>query len=449
MILNSLSAFSYLHFVTVSFGEDGFDLWRDVIEEIISQIEQLKPDGLIEDVVSQFKIDDININSHSMEKYRFIFFLYVSKRLISHLSSHFVHQFMYRPLTQFLSIQVTDSKNNTNNINYDLFNSSHKACLSIFENPEKFKQLILSIADDYSNLLIRDYPSNIDYQRLRQGYFSLIRGLSSSVSFNNSESLFTENEEEDVMIYDENMESEQKPENPIADNINSEECDIIALRCLLKLTNKIYEYSELITSSTSNVSNSKKNNSYKAQLIMERNHFIIILFDQIQCVSIPVMEILLEIIKQIVLNNCIIIDFNCQNIHSIHKKNKSNTENKQNVDEDDDDEEDSMNDQPNDIEKENSILISSQKITLCEDLVPLNSQLWKSLYDTVSSARLDRRKAERCVLWYLSVHNTKKNNAKELNSEDDVKSKISSSVNNGEDSESEEDPHHPTLKSKL
>jgi len=407
MILNSLSAFSYLHFVTVSFGEDGFDIWRDVIEEIISQIEQLKPDGLIEDVVSQFKIDDININSHSMEKYRFIFYLYVSKRLISHLSSHFVHQFIYRPITQFLSIQVIDSKNNTNNINYDLFNSSHKTCLSIFENPEKFKQLILSIADDYSNLLICDYPGNIDYQRLRQGYFSLIRGLSSSISFNNSESLFTENEEENVMIYDENMEIEQKPENPTIDNINNEECDIIALLCLLKLTNKIYKYSELITSSTSNASDSNKNNSYKAQLVTERGHFITILFDQIQCVSIPVMEILLEIIKQIVLNNCIIIDFNCQNIHSIHKKN-SNNENKQNMDEDDDEEEDNMNDQLNDIEKENSILASSQKITLCEDLVPLNSQLWKSLYDTVSSARLDRRKAERCVLWYLSVHSTKK-----------------------------------------
>jgi len=60
MILNSLNAFSYLHFVTISFGEDGFDIWRDVIEEIISQIEQLKPDGLIEDVVSQFKVEDIN-----------------------------------------------------------------------------------------------------------------------------------------------------------------------------------------------------------------------------------------------------------------------------------------------------------------------------------------------------------------------------------------------------
>jgi len=60
MILNSLNAFSYLHFVTITFGEDGFDIWRDVIEEIISQIEQLKPDDLIEEVVSQFKVEDIN-----------------------------------------------------------------------------------------------------------------------------------------------------------------------------------------------------------------------------------------------------------------------------------------------------------------------------------------------------------------------------------------------------
>jgi len=448
MILNSLNAFSYLHFVTITFGEDGFDIWRDVIEEIISQIEQLKPDDLIEEVVSQFKVEDININSNTMEKYRFIFFLYVSKRLISHLSSRFVHQFMYRPISQFLSIQVTDAKNNTNNINYDLFNSSHKTCLSIFENPEKFKHLILSIADDYSNLLIRDYPNNIDYQRLRQGYFSLVRGLSQSISFNNSESLFTDNEEEDVMMYDDTMEQEQKHENPSAENnINSEECDIVALRCLLKLTNKIYKYSELITSSSSNSSDNGKNNSYKAQLTTERGHFITILFDQIQCVSIPVMEILLEIIKQIVLNNCIIIDFNCQNIHSIHQKNRKSDEDRGNMDEDDEDDEDNMNDQQENEEKENSILASSEKITLCEDLVPLNSQLWKSLYDTVSSARLDRRKAERCVLWYLSLHNTKKNNTKELNNDDDQKSKNSSSLDS-EDTESEDDPQ-PTLKSKL
>jgi len=355
---------------------------------------------------------------------------------------------MYRPISQFLSIQVTDAKNNTNNINYDLFNSSHKTCLSIFENPEKFKHLILSIADDYSNLLIRDYPNNIDYQRLRQGYFSLVRGLSQSISFNNSESLFTDNEEEDVMMYDDTMEQEQKHENPSAENnINSEECDIVALRCLLKLTNKIYKYSELITSSSSNSSDNGKNNSYKAQLTTERGHFITILFDQIQCVSIPVMEILLEIIKQIVLNNCIIIDFNCQNIHSIHQKNRKSDEDRGNMDEDDEDDEDNMNDQQENEEKENSILASSEKITLCEDLVPLNSQLWKSLYDTVSSARLDRRKAERCVLWYLSLHNTKKNNTKELNNDDDQKSKNSSSLDS-EDTESEDDPQ-PTLKSKL
>ncbi|ORX81319.1 hypothetical protein BCR32DRAFT_279793 [Anaeromyces robustus] len=452
MILNSLNAFSYLHFVTISFGEDGFDIWRDVIEEIISQIEQLKPDGLIEDVVSQFKVEDISINSSSMEKYRFIFFLYVSKRLISYLSLHFVHQFMYRPITQFLSIQITDSKNNTNNINYDLFNSSHKTCLSIFENPERFKKLILSIADDYSNLLIHDYPNNIDYQRLRQGYFSLIRGLSSSVSFNNSEALFTDNEEDDVMMYDEPVE-EQKEDNPTLDNkINSEECDIVALRCLLKLTNKIYKYSELITSSSINTTDNNKNNSYKAQLITERGHFITILFDQIQCVSIPVMEILLEIIKQIVLNNCIIIDFNCQNIHAIHQKHKKNIDDKdkRTIEEEEEEEEDMVNEQQDDTDKENSILASSEKITLCEDLVPLNSQLWKSLYDTVSSARLDRRKAERCVLWYLSLHNTKKNNAKELNNDDEIKSKKSNTIDNSEDNESEDDqPSISKLKSKL
>jgi len=63
MILNSLNTFLYLHFVTISFGKDGFDVWRDVIEEIISQIEHLKPNGLIEDVVSQFKVEDINSKS--------------------------------------------------------------------------------------------------------------------------------------------------------------------------------------------------------------------------------------------------------------------------------------------------------------------------------------------------------------------------------------------------
>jgi len=250
------------------------------------------------------------------------------------------------------------------------------------------------------------------------------------------------------MIYDENMEIEQKPENPATNNVNNEECDIVALRCLLKLTKKIYKYSELITSSTSNATDNNRNNSYKAQLVTERGHFITILFDQIQCVSIPVMEILLEIIKQIVLNNCITIDFNCQDIHSLQQKHKKDNENKQNMDEEDDEEEDNVNEQYNDIEKENSILASSQKITLCEDLVPLNSQLWKSLYDTVSSAKLDRRKAERCVLWYLSVHNIKKNNAKELNNEDDIKSKKSGSIDSGEETESVDDPL-PPLKSKL
>lgn len=267
--------------------------------------------------------------------------------------------------------------------------------------------------------------------------------------------MFTENEEEDVMVYDELAESEQKNESQNADNnINSEECDIVALRCLLKLTNKIYKYSELITSSSSSISDSNgKNNSYKAQLTTERGHFITILFDQIQCVSIPVMEILLEIIKQIVLNNCIIIDFNCQNIHSIHQKHKrlNNNEDSNNIEDEDDENEENMNEQE-DNEKENSILSSSEKITLCEDLVPLNSQLWKSLYDTVSSARLDRRKAERCVLWYLSIHNTKKNNAKELNIDDELKSKKSSALDsNSEIDENEDNQDQSThiLKSKL
>lgn len=90
-----------------------------------------------------------------MEKYRFTFFIYISRHLIHRLSSHFVHQFMYRPIVPFLSVQLTDSKNNSNNINYDMFVSAHRTCISIFENPERFKRLILSIADEYANLLIQ------------------------------------------------------------------------------------------------------------------------------------------------------------------------------------------------------------------------------------------------------------------------------------------------------
>ncbi|KAG4093376.1 hypothetical protein H8356DRAFT_1354234 [Neocallimastix lanati (nom. inval.)] len=383
MILNSLNTFLYLHFVTISFGKDGFDVWRDVIEEIISQIEHLKPNGLIEDVVSQFKVEDININSSSMEKYRFIFFLYISKKLISHLSPPFVHQFIYRPITQFLSIQVIDPKNNSNNTNYDLFNSSHKICLSIFENPKNFKQLILSIANNYSNILIHNYPNKIAFQGIKQEYYSLIR------------------------------EPEQNNQNSnIENNLNSEECDIVVLGCLLKLTNKIFKYSKLVTSSSSNIIDTSniKNNSYKAQLIIE---------------CIPVMEILLEIIKQIVLNNCIIINFNCQNIPMINHKNKElNDDNQCDIEDkyENGDEEEKMYEQK-DNEKEKSILKSLKKIIIYEDLVPLNSQLWKSLYDTVSSTRLDRRKTERCVLWYLSLHSTKKNIYKELNNDDGLKSK--------------------------
>lgn len=450
MILQSLNSFSYLHFITVKFGEDGFDIWRDVIEEIVSQIDQLRPEELIEDVISQLKIEDVDVNSDLMEKYRFTFFIYISRHLIHRLSSHFVHQFMYRPIVPFLSVQLTDSKNNSNNINYDMFVSAHRTCISIFENPERFKRLILSIADEYANLLIQDYPSIIDFQRLRQNYFSLIRGLSSTIPFNNSDSLFTENEEEEAIFNDEVNEIEtkieiQNPENEV--NSSNEESDIVALRCLLKLTNKIYKYSELITYNTSNATEQNKNTSYKSQLLTERGHFITVLFDQIQCVSIPVMEILLEIIKQLVLNNSIIIGFNYQDINKKANEKKLLTEAPSNIE--------SNPAQPpmevralteNKPEEDVSSLSSTEKITLCEDLIPLNSQLWKSLYDTVSSARLDRRKAERCVLWYLALLNSKKNSMKELIDNDDTKSKKSSSAieNDEEKSNSTSTPTEST-----
>lgn len=159
------------------------------------------------------------------------------------------------------------------------------------------------------------------------------------------------------------------------------------------------------------------------------------------------MEILLEIIKQLVLNNSIIIGFNYQDINKKANEKKLLTEAPSNIE--------SNPAQPpmevralteNKPEEDVSSLSSTEKITLCEDLIPLNSQLWKSLYDTVSSARLDRRKAERCVLWYLALLNSKKNSMKELIDNDDTKSKKSSSAieNDEEKSNSTSTPTEST-----
>ncbi|KAJ3343044.1 hypothetical protein HDU93_000214 [Gonapodya sp. JEL0774] len=429
------------HFITCRFGTEGFGMWRELFqdtvafllmkrrEHIAGAITATAGDDLMERMAKDLipKDQGIRADQNPVPKSRVLFLFTFVRQSLSYLTENVIDRDILVKAVPFLNVDPKAPERDPED--QDLFEAAHAVCTGIYENNQRYQNLITAFAPFYTSLLLREFPHPIDFDLLRRCFTSVIRGLSSASSFHYSASTFVAGNER--VDNEERVESlgitgptdredgAKKQEdvlttNQTIDTVTLDERDLTAWTCIMKLAHQILDLQltieraenaprslneveqdrqkdaafliEVITAARSGSIQSSADNKEGAwtrflsmdpaqisRQRIERGQLAVLLFDQIRAVGLRTLDPLLCLIEGLMLDGRVPPEL------------------------------EEVEERKQDLNQAVDRGLLGYGLGLEVEQIESNP-LWKSLFDAISTERnFDFTKKRRCIDFYLGL----------------------------------------------
>lgn len=190
--LQMLATLQRMHFVALSFGEDGFDAWQSVLRDALEPFILLYEEksvaqyrgGSAAELVAYRLCYDARKSTDKIGRCEALFWVVLVKHLVQYLSPRTMEKFVFPRLEQFLfpPSLIAESggttKFNAANEHAELLHESHAVVHSVFEKSFFFSQLCCDYGPNYVEGVLNGYPLLFDVATSSRYITIVLRGLS-------------------------------------------------------------------------------------------------------------------------------------------------------------------------------------------------------------------------------------------------------------------------------